>query len=85
MVKIEIYSRPDCGYCELAKKLLDRNGLDYHERDVAADRSLVAEVIARSGGFMTLPQIFIDGRHVGGFQELAELDRRGRLDELPVA
>ncbi|MGD9739132.1 MAG: glutaredoxin 3 [Bauldia sp.] len=85
MPKIEIYSRPLCGYCELAKKLLDRKGLSYRERDVSADRSLLAEVIGRSGGRMALPQVFIGGRHVGGFVELAELDRHGQLEELLAA
>lgn len=82
---IEIYFRPLCGYCELAKKLLDRKGVPYLERNVAADRSLVAEVIGRSGGYMSLPQIFIDGRHIGGFEALAELDRHGQLDNLLAA
>ncbi len=85
MSVIEIYSRPACGYCELAKELLRRRRLEYAEYDVTADRSRLAEMLDRSGGHMSLPQIFIGGRHVGGYMELAELDRRGALAALIAA
>lgn len=82
MPAIVIYSRPNCGYCELAKRLFDRKGVAFAEVDVSRDRSRLAEMIDRSGGRMTLPQVFIGDRHVGGFTDLAELDRRGGLDRL---
>lgn len=85
MSVIEIYSRPACGYCEMAKELLRRRKLEYAEHDVTADRSRMAEMLDRSGGHMSLPQIFIGGRHVGGYMELAELDRRGALAALIAA
>jgi glutaredoxin 3 len=82
MPDVLIYSRPACGYCEMAKTLLARKGVPYSEIDVAADRSRLAEMIDRSGGRMSFPQIFVGGRHVGGFDELAGLERRGALDLL---
>jgi glutaredoxin 3 len=85
MSVIEIYSRPACGYCDLAKALLRRRRLEFAERDVMAEPGRTAEMLDRSGGHMSLPQIFIGGRHVGGYMELAELDRRGALAALIAA
>ncbi|MCC6734578.1 MAG: glutaredoxin 3 [Bauldia sp.] len=82
---IEVYSKPACGYCALTMELLCRRGLDYVAIDVAAEPGRLAEMLDRSGGHMSLPQIFIGGRHVGGYMELAELDRRGALDALVAA
>ena len=82
MQKVTVYSRPYCGYCELAKRLLERKGVPFAEVDVGANRSLIAEMVSRAGGRMTFPQIFVGDRHVGGFTELAELERRGALDAL---
>ena len=77
-----MYSRPLCGYCELAKRLLTEKGVPYSEIDVSANRALLSEMVGRSGGQMALPQIFVGDRHVGGFNELAGLERRGALDDL---
>lgn len=77
-----MYSRPLCGYCELAKRLLTEKGVPYSEIDVSANRALLSEMVGRSGGQMTLPQIFVGDRHVGGFNELAGLEMRGALDDL---
>jgi len=77
-----IYSRPNCGFCTLAKALFDRKGIAYDEVNVLADRSRIAEMIDRSGGRMTLPQVFVNERHVGGYDDVAALDRRGVLDQL---
>jgi glutaredoxin 3 len=83
MASIVVYSRPNCGYCELAKRLLERKQASYSELDVAAHRDLLSEMIGRTGGrMMSLPQIFIGDRHIGGYLELAELERRGALDAL---
>ncbi len=82
MSDVVIYSRPACGYCTLAKQLFDRKGVAYEEVDVSADRSRLAEMVARSGGRMTFPQIFVGDRHIGGFTDAAALDRRGALDPL---
>lgn len=82
MPEITIYSRPHCGYCDLAKRLVERKGLHYFEVDIGTDPSRKAEMIDRSGGRMTFPQIFVGETHVGGYTELAALDRRGGLDAL---
>lgn len=85
MPKIEIYSTPNCGYCVAARRLLDRKGASYAERDLSRDRGLLAEMIGRASGRMSVPQIFIGDQHIGGYTDLAELDRRGQLDRLLAA
>ena len=80
--KVEIYSSPFCGYCARAKALLSRKGVDYADYDVDADSSLRVEMTARAGGRTSVPQIFIDGRHVGGCDDLHALDAGGGLDPL---
>jgi len=82
MKEVVIYSRPYCGYCDLAKNLLEQKGVAFSEIDVHHDQSRMSEMIDRSGGQMTLPQIFVGDRHVGGFTDLASLERRGQLDTL---
>jgi glutaredoxin 3 len=82
MPKVEIYSSPFCGYCSRAKRLLSQKGVDYIEYDVIEDSGKRDEMIQRAGGRMTVPQIFIDGKHVGGSDELYALDGAGRLDPL---
>ena len=85
MAKIEIYTKAFCGYCTRAKALLDSKGADYEEIDLTMGGPRRAEMIERSGGGATFPQIFIDGKHIGGSDDLAALDRRGGLDELLAA
>jgi glutaredoxin 3 len=80
MAKVEIYMTMFCPYCARAKNLLQRKGVSYTEYDVEAETALREEMIQRSGGRRTVPQIFIDGAHVGGSDELAALDRAGQLD-----
>lgn len=80
--KVEIYSSPFCGYCARAKSLLSRKGVEYVDYDVLADSSLRDRMVERAGGAYTVPQIFIDGVHVGGSDELHALDRAGKLDPL---
>lgn len=82
MAKIEIYSGPYCPYCIRAKALLNRKGLPYVEYDVHADPKKREEMLRRSKGARTIPQIFIDGRHIGGCDELYALERSGRLNRL---
>ncbi|MBW8304692.1 MAG: glutaredoxin 3 [Brevundimonas sp.] len=82
MADIVIYTKPGCGYCHAAKSLLDRKGADYAEIVASHDPAKKQEMIQRSGGRMTFPQIFIDGKHVGGSDELHALDRKGELDAL---
>jgi len=80
MANIEVYSGPFCPYCTRAKALLKHRGLDYTEYNVHADSGKREEMMRRTNGARTIPQIFINGRHVGGSDELHALDRRGELD-----
>jgi glutaredoxin 3 len=80
MARVEIYSTMFCGYCARAKSLLDKKGVDYVNIDVIEDAGKRDEMIARSGGRRTVPQIFIDGEHIGGSDELWALERAGKLD-----
>ena len=79
---IEIYTRPGCGYCSAAKSLLTRKGAAFTEFDAGIDPSFRAKMLERSNGGTTFPQIFIDGFHVGGCNELYALDSAGKLDGL---
>jgi glutaredoxin 3 len=80
MPRIVLYTTPYCGFCHAAKRLLDRKGQAFAEIDVSGDPALREEMIARAFGRRTVPQIFIDGTHVGGYDELAQLDREAKLD-----
>ena len=80
MTRILLYTTPYCGYCRAAKRLLTSKGLDFTEIDVSEDRAKREEMISRAMGMRTVPQIFIQGRHVGGYDELAELEREAKLD-----
>ena len=82
MAHVVIYSSMWCGYCARAKSLLDRKGVAYEDIDVDADTARRDEMMQRAGGRRTVPQIFIDGVHVGGSDELAALDRAGKLDPM---
>ncbi len=79
---IEVYSSLWCPFCSRAKALLDRKGVAYREIDVDRDPNLRQQMMHRAGGRRTVPQIFIDGRHVGGSDDLADLERAGELDAL---
>jgi glutaredoxin 3 len=81
MHTIEIYTTPYCPYCVRAKALLDKKGVEYTETDVS-DSGLRAAMTKRAGGSRTVPQIFIDDRHIGGCDDLHDLDRNGELDPL---
>jgi glutaredoxin 3 len=81
MARIEIYTTPFCGYCARAKGLLDRKGAAYEEMDVMMDEKKRTEMRERSKR-STVPQIFINGQHIGGSDELAALEQAGKLDPL---
>jgi glutaredoxin 3 len=82
MAQIELYTTPYCPYCIAAKKLLQSKGASFTEIDLAVHSDRREEMVARAHGRVTVPQIFIDATHVGGFDELYELDQAGRLDPL---
>ena len=81
MAKVEIYTTPWCGYCARAKGLLEKKGATFDEMDVMEDDAKRAEMRTRSKR-STVPQIFINGQHIGGSDELDELERAGKLDSL---
>jgi glutaredoxin 3 len=81
MAKIEIYTTPFCGYCARAKGLLDSKGAAYDETDVMMDDKKRIEMRERARR-STVPQIFINGQHIGGSDELAALEQAGKLDAL---
>ena len=83
--RILVYSTPFCGYCGAAKRLLTNKGAEFTEIDVMFDFARKQEMIEKSGGRLTVPQIFIDGRHIGGFDDLTALDSSGELDGLLAA
>jgi glutaredoxin 3 len=82
MADVTIYTRMMCGYCAAAKRLLDSKGVTYTEHDASFSPELRQEMMRRANGRYTFPQIFVGDVHVGGSDELHELDRQGRLDGL---
>lgn len=82
MAKVEIYTTPTCPYCAAAKALLTRKGARYLETDVSRDPQIRLAMTQRAGGRRTVPQIFINGQHVGGCDDLHALEDQGRLDGL---
>lgn len=82
MPKIDIYTKFLCPYCTRAKALLSKKGADFNEIDISMGGEKRQEMLSRAGGRSTVPQIFIGETHVGGSDDLAALDRDGRLDTL---
>ena len=82
MAKVEIYTKFGCPYCTRAKRLLASKDVSFEEYDITLGGPQRAEMIQRANGRTTVPQIFIDGRHIGGSDDLAALDERGGLDPL---
>ena len=82
MKPVEIYTTPTCPYCHAAKRLLTQKGAAFAEVDVSRDPALREKMTARAGGRRTVPQIFIGGQHVGGCDDLYDLDAQGALDPL---
>ncbi len=82
MALIEIYSTRACPYCQMAKTLLNEKGVKYSEILVDTDPARMTEAVKRSGGRRTVPQIFIDDQHIGGYDELNALNRKGGLDPM---
>ena len=82
MKNITVYSGPLCNFCEAAKRLLARNNLTYTEIDISTKNGLRDEMIKKANGKRTIPQIFFDDHHVGGYIELRELEKTGELNNL---
>ena len=85
MKPVEIYTSPLCGFCHAAKRLLSQKGVSFSEIDVSRDPELRQEMMHRANGRRTVPQIFVGDTHVGGCDDLYELERSGRLDPLLAA
>lgn len=81
MAQVTIYTTGTCPYCFAAKSLLAKKGVRYEEIDVTGDDAARAQLVERTGR-RTVPQVFVDGISIGGYDELAELDRGGQLDVL---
>ncbi len=82
MARVEIYTSPLCGFCHAAKRLLTKKGVEFEETNVITNPSKRGEMMDRAGGKTSVPQIFINGAHVGGSDELHELDFDGELDPM---
>jgi glutaredoxin 3 len=82
MAEVTIYTTVYCPYCIAARTLLQNKRVDFTDVDVTGRPEERRALVERSGGRTTVPQIFIDGESIGGYDELSELDRAGRLDEL---
>ncbi|MGA9254523.1 MAG: glutaredoxin 3 [Roseobacter sp.] len=85
MKTVEIYTSPLCGFCHAAKRLLSQKGIDFSEVDVLANPDRKGEMIQRANGGRTVPQIFVDETHIGGCDDLYEMERKGALDKLLAA
>ena len=85
MADVVLYTKPGCPYCIAAVSLLTRKGVDFTAIVASNDPAKKAEMIQKSGGRATFPQIFIGGKHIGGSDDMSALDRRGQLDALLAA
>jgi glutaredoxin 3 len=85
MAEIVIYTKPGCPYCSSAIGLLNRKGVDFTEIVASNDPQKKAEMVEKSGGRATFPQIFINGDHIGGCDDIQALERKGGLDALLAA
>jgi glutaredoxin 3 len=82
MAHVTIYTRPFCGYCARALKLLGEKAADFTEVEAGMDPKLRQEMMERSGGRATFPQIFVGDQHIGGCDDMMALEREGKLDEM---
>ncbi len=85
MAKVTIYTRPFCGFCARALSLLQAKGTDFEEIEAGMDPALRREMMERSGGGATFPQIFVGEQHIGGCDDMLALDRAGKLDPMLAA
>ena len=82
MKKITMYTGPYCNYCEAAKRLLARNNATYNEIDISKIDGAIDEMIKKANGRRTIPQIFFDEEHIGGYDEVRALEKENRLQDL---
>jgi glutaredoxin 3 len=79
MKKVTVYMGPACSFCDAAKRLLIRNNISYKEINIATEKGEMEEMIYKSKGKQTIPQIFFDNYHIGGYLELREIEKKGTL------
>ena len=79
MKKVTVYMGPMCAFCDAAKRLLTRNNIPYNEINVALEEGKKEEMLAKSNGRKTIPQIFFNELHIGGYEELRDLEKKGKL------
>ena len=82
MKNVEMYTGPLCAFCDRAKALLNRKGVSFKEINLASDPNKMDEIIKKTNGMKTVPQIFIDGQHIGGNDKLQALENEGKLNSL---
>ena len=82
MKNVTVYMGPMCAFCDAAKRLLTKKNISYKEINVALDEGKLEEMLKKSNGKRTIPQIFIEEHHVGGYKELRALEKKGELDNL---
>ncbi len=85
MANVEIYTTKTCPYCVRAKNLLNAKDVDFVEHDVTGDDAARDALVKKSNGMRTVPQVFINGQHIGGYDNLASLEEKGELDKLLAA
>jgi len=82
MKNVTVYMGPRCNFCDAAKRLLQRNNIPYKEINIALEEGKKEEMLIKSNGRQTIPQIFFDECHIGGYNELREIEKKGELDNL---
>ena len=82
MRNIEIYTGPLCAFCDRAIALLNKKGVSFKKIDLASDPNKMEDMIKKTNGMRTVPQIFIDGQHIGGSDKLQDLENEGKLNSL---
>ena len=82
MKNVTIYMGPMCAFCDAAKRLLNRNNIPYKEINIAIEEEKMDEMLKKSNGKRTIPQIFFDNHHVGGYEELRTLEKENKLEKL---
>ena len=82
MKNVTVYMGPMCAYCDAAKRLLTKKNIPYKEINIAVEKDNMEEMIKKSNGKRTIPQIFIENYHVGGYDELRDLENKGELNKL---
>ncbi len=82
MKNITVYTGPMCSYCDAAKRLLNKKNIPFKEINIALEEGKMEEMLKKSNGMKTIPQIFIENSHIGGYDELRALENKGELDKL---